>query len=174
RSQHAHRAVQARAHHRHLTSVIARRIALLVAGLVLLVHDHGTEVVHGGEYRGTRAYRDLALPPLQREPRVVALAVRERGMEHRHAIAEHGTEAIHRLRREGDLRHEHYRTLAAAQDYLPEHFQVYEGLAAPGHSVKQERGTRRGIPDGGDRLTLGGGRIVPVLPPGIAVNEGIA
>src|SRR3982751_2653655 len=45
-AQYHHRPFRARAHDRDLARVVARRLALLVARLVLLVHDDRAEVLH--------------------------------------------------------------------------------------------------------------------------------
>ena len=101
-----------RAHDRHLARVIARRLALLVARLVLLVDDDRAEVLERREDRRARADGDALLAALEREPRVVALAVAQRAVQHGDLVAEHGAEAIDGLRRERDLGHEHDRRLS--------------------------------------------------------------
>ena len=82
-AEHAHGAGLARPHDRDLARVVARRFALLVARLVLLVHDDRAEIGKRGEDRRPRADRDAPFAAAQREPRVVALAVAEAGVQHR-------------------------------------------------------------------------------------------
>src|SRR6058998_803716 len=60
-----------------IAGVVARRRALLVAGLVLFVHDNGAQALHRREYRRAGADGDQPLTPAQRAPRVRALAIGE-------------------------------------------------------------------------------------------------
>src|SRR5919106_4056553 len=92
-SQHDDCALLARADDCHLAGVIARRLAILVAPLVLLVHDDRAEVLERREDRRSRADGDSLLASLEREPRVVPLAIAQRRMQHRHLITEHGAES---------------------------------------------------------------------------------
>ena len=127
----------ARTHNRDLARVIARRLALLVARLVLFVHDDGAEVAQRGKNRGTRADDNALLPAAQREPRVVPLSVRERAVQHRNSIAEDGAKPIDGLRRQRNLRNEHDRRLSLLQHDSAQHLEVDERLAAPRHAVQQ-------------------------------------
>src|SRR4029078_6898300 len=68
--EHDYRALVSRAHDRDLSRVIARRLTLLVARLVLLVHDDRAEVLERGKDRRPRAGGD-ALPTLLEGWRVV-------------------------------------------------------------------------------------------------------
>ena len=118
--------------------MISRALALLVAGFVLLVHDYGAEVRHRCEDRRPGTYGNPAFTAAECQPGVVPLSIREPRVQHRYAVAEHGAEAIHCLRREGDLRYQHYGAHPALQHHLPQEFQVHERLAASGDSVQQE------------------------------------
>ncbi len=110
---------------------------------MLLVHDDGAEIRQRREDRRPRAHGDALLPALEREPGVVAFAVAQRRVQDGHAVAEHGPEAIDRLRGEGDLRHEHDRRLPAPLDDLAQELDVDERLPAPRDAVQQEDLARR-------------------------------
>ena len=68
--------------------VVARRLAVLVAGLVLLVHHDESQIGHRREHRRPRPHRDPALAPAQKAPGVGALPVGERAVQHRDLVAE--------------------------------------------------------------------------------------
>ena len=68
-------ALEARAHGGDVARVVARGRPLLVARLVLFVHDDGAEALDRREDRRPGADRDAPLAAAQRAPRVGALAV---------------------------------------------------------------------------------------------------
>ena len=82
-------------------------------------------------------------PRSEREPCVVSLAVAQRAVQHGDLVAEHGAEAIDRLRRERDLRHEHDRRLPLLEHDAPQQLDVDERLSAARHAVQQEHVARR-------------------------------
>src|SRR5439155_16559047 len=96
-------ALRARAHDGHLARVVARRLALLVARLVLLVDDDGAEVAERREDGRAGADGDALLAAAEGEPGVVPLAVGEGAVQHGDPVPEDGAEAVDRLRGEGDL-----------------------------------------------------------------------
>ena len=173
-AQHRHRAFLVRPHDGDLAGVVPRRLALLVAGFVLLVDDDRAEVRERREDRRPRANGDLLLPPLEREPRVVALAVAERRVEHGHAVAKDGPEAVHGLRSERDLRHEHDRRPALPLDHLPQQLDVDKRLSAAGDAVQQAHLARRRACERVDRVTLGRRGLVPGGRRRGSQGEGIA
>ncbi|HEX5830791.1 MAG TPA: hypothetical protein VFY16_07430, partial [Gemmatimonadaceae bacterium] len=141
---------------------------------MLLVHDDRAEVGERREERRARADGDAALAPLQRAPRVVTLAVGERGVQHRHPVAEHRAEAVHRLRRERDLGHEHDGRSPLPLDDVAQQLEVDERLPAPRDAAEQERLARRGAGERVDRhpLRRRGHRERHALP--VTPGEGIA
>src|SRR6185436_12977053 len=70
-SEDDYRALVSRAYDRDLSRVIARCLTLLVARLVLLVHDDRTEVLERRKDRRTRSDGDSLPPLLERAPFVV-------------------------------------------------------------------------------------------------------
>jgi hypothetical protein len=106
---------------------------------VLLVDDDRPELGDRREHGRTRPDRDPLLPTPERQPRVVALAVGERRVEHRDLIAERAAEPVDRLRRQRDLRHQHDRALPALPHHAAQQLDVDERLAAPRDAVQQER-----------------------------------
>ena len=86
--------------------MVARRRALLVAGLVFLVHHDRAEALDRREHRRARAYRDESFAAAQRAPGIGALPVRQARVEHRHAVSKDAAHPRHGLRRQGDLGHE--------------------------------------------------------------------
>ena len=117
--------------------MVARRLALLVTRLVLLVDDDRTHIPQGREDRRPRSDGDALLAALQRDPCVIALAVAECAVEHGDAVAEHGAKPVDGLRRERDLRHEHDRALPTLLDDAAQQLDVDKGLSAAGDPMEQ-------------------------------------
>ena len=117
--------------------MIARSRGLLERILMLLVDDDESEPRRRCEDGAACAddHADPArgdLPPL-----VVAFGGREVAVENGHA-AEAGPEAVARLRRQTDLRHEHDRLLSSGERLL-DGLQVDLRLAAAGHAEEHDR-----------------------------------
>src|SRR2546426_12107517 len=74
-----------RAHRGGVASVVARGRALLVAGLVLLVHHDRAKPLDGREHGGAGPDRGAPLAPAQRAPRIGALAIGQSRGQHGHA-----------------------------------------------------------------------------------------
>ena len=153
-AQHAARARLARADECDVAGVVAWRLRLLVARLVLFVDDDRTEVRERCEDRRPRADRDPLLAASQGAPRIEPLAVAQSRVEDRDLVTEHRPEAIDSLRRERDLRDENDRALAVPAHDLLEDLQVHERLAAPGDAVQQEGGAGGTGEDRVDRSAL--------------------
>jgi hypothetical protein len=136
-AEHTERAFHPGPYRGDLARVVARRLALLVRALVLLVDDDRAQVRERREDGGARADHDALLPAPERPPLVVPLAVAERGVEHGHAVAEDGLEAPDRLRRQRDLGHEHDRGTALHLHHLAEQFDVDQRLAGAGDAAQQ-------------------------------------
>ena len=113
-AEHHARALEPRAHQRDVAGMVARRLAVLVARLVLLVDHDEAEVAHRREDGRARADGDPALAPAQQPPGIGALAVGEPAVQHRDLVAEDAAEPAHRLRRERDLGHQHDRAAPRA------------------------------------------------------------
>src|SRR6185312_7494192 len=78
------------AHERDLARMIARRLALLVARLVLLVDHDRADVLERRKDRGPRTDGDALASLAKGEPFVITHAVAERAVKHRDLIAEQG------------------------------------------------------------------------------------
>ena len=75
-------------------------------------------------------------------------------MQHRHIVTERAAEAIHRLRREGDLGNQHNGRLVTLLQHGAQHFDVHQRLAAAGDTVQQKHLPRITGEDGADDLVL--------------------
>ncbi len=146
-----------------VAGVVARVALLLVGRVVLLVDDDQPEPLDGREDRGARADGDPRLAAAQPPPLVVALALRQRGVQERDGVAEARGEARDGLRRERDLRHERDHALAALER-RGRRAQVDLGLARAGDAVQQVRRAGRGL-DRRERVGLGGAWARPCGPP---------
>ena len=128
---------------------------------MLLVDHDEAEVLQRREHRRARADHDLHAARADVLPLVVPLARREMAVQHGHARllpGKAGAKALHRLRRQRDLRHQHQRG-AARRHHLRDRLQIDLRLAAAGHAVQQDhaRLQRRPFVDDGPkrRLLLG-------------------
>src|SRR5258707_15889901 len=134
-AEHHHRARSPRPYDGNLARMISRRFALLVARLVLLVHDDRAEISQRSKDGGACADRDALFSAREGEPGVATLTRRQVAVQHGDAVAELGAEAIHRLGRECDLRHEHDGRAILLDDDATEQLQIDQRLAAPGDAV---------------------------------------
>jgi hypothetical protein len=110
---------------------------------VLLVDDDGAEVLHRREDRRARANRDALVPAAKGQPRIVPLAVGQRAVQHGDAVAEDRAKAVNRLRREGDLRHQHDRRLPLVDHDASQQLEIDERFARPRDAVEQRDVARR-------------------------------
>ena len=126
----------ARAHHRHVTGVIARAVLLLVGGVVLLIDNDEAQVRVWQEQRRARAddHRDFVLRDTRPSP--CALARRDLGMPLRRRHAEPRREAVEELPGQRDLRHQDQHLLTAPYR-LGHRLEINFGLARSGHAVDQ-------------------------------------
>jgi hypothetical protein len=150
RTEHGDRVRQARAHERGVAAVVADLLALLVGGIVLLVDDDQSQRGQGREHRRARADHDVEAALARALPGRAAVADRQRGVQHAHALAEARSERRDHLVRQRNLGHEHERLPARAAAGLGA-FQVHLGLAAAGHAVQQEARVRAGAQRVGHR-----------------------
>jgi hypothetical protein len=135
------RPLQLGPHPHHLPRVVAGRLSVLVALLVLLVHNDEAEILDRREDRGAGPHCDPPLSAAQQPPGVGALAVGQSAVQYRHIVAEHASDPAHHLGSEPDLRHQHDRAPSRCHRALhsPE---IDQGLAASGHP-EQQRPTPR-------------------------------
>ena len=136
--------------------MVARGLVLLVAALVLLVHDDETHIGERGEQRRARAHHHVGAALADHVPLIEALAGREARVQDGHVVSEAATKAPHRLRRERDLGDKHDGT-APARELALDGVEVDLGLArardaVDEHDVADSRVCRPG--DGGERSLL--------------------
>ena len=105
---------------------------------MLLVDHHQPEVGDRGEDGRARPDRDARLPRTQPPPLVVALALRQGGVQERDHVAEARPEAADGLRGERDLRDEDDRAAPPRQG-LGDRAQVDLRLPRARHPVQEER-----------------------------------
>ena len=151
RAEHDQGALFLRAHDRHVTTVIARRLLLLVRRVVLFVHDDQSETLERREHRGSGADDDVHVAAADALPLIVTLAVRERAVLNRHALGEGSPHQRRHRRREGNLGDEQQH-LPAGVAHRARHAQVHLGLAAPGHAVQQRHLEAAGAGERDERL----------------------
>ena len=117
--------------------VVAGVGLLLVRGVVLLVDDDQPDAAHRREHGRPRADDDPRLAPRDPVALVAPLRRAERRVHDRDAVAEPATESSHRLRREGDLRHEHDRP-EPALERCRAGLEVDLRLAAAGRPLEED------------------------------------
>src|SRR5688500_14487310 len=157
-AEHDNRSFESRAHDRNFAGMIPRRLALLVARLVLLIDDYRTDVGQRSENRGARANGNTPFAAAKRQPCVVPLAIAQRRRQHRNAVPENSAARIPRLRRQRDFRDENNSGLSLLQDKTLQHLDVHERLSAARHAVQQEYFARLGVSYGSYCLSLRNGR----------------
>ncbi len=127
---------QSGAHHGHVAGVVARRRFLLERALMLLVDDDQAELARGGEDAAAGADDDVDVAGRDAPPMAAALRVAEVAVQHSQ-LAAAALEALDRLRRQANLRHEDQCLLALLDDLL-DRAQVNLRLAAAGDAVQQK------------------------------------
>ena len=121
RAEQANGVGQLRAIDGDIAPMIARRLVLLVGGLVLFIDDDQPQIVHRCEHRRARANHHPRLARRQRLPAVEPLALAEVAVPDDRAMPgrlEPPAQARHRLRRERHLRHEVDRAAARGEHLL--------------------------------------------------------
>ena len=103
---------------------------------MLLVHDDQAQPSERREHRGARADDEVHVAAADPVPLIVTLAVGERAVLNRHAIAERAAEQRRHRRRQRDLRDQQQHLPASALDRLRQ-AQIDLGLAAAGDAVQQ-------------------------------------
>jgi hypothetical protein len=138
-AEYAHCAGRGCADNCKLARMVARRLRLLVAGLVLLVENDRAQLTDGREDCRACANRDAPLARAQRAPRVEALAFRQRRMQHGDDIAEVRTKACDGLRRQRNLGHQYDCAASLALHHFLQQLDVDQCLARAGHAAQQKR-----------------------------------
>ena len=93
--------------HGDLARVVARGAVLLVGGVVLLIEHDQAGIRQRAEDGGACPDHRVDGAGAGALPLVQALALGEAAVQQGHAAGEAGREAVHRLRCERDLRHQH-------------------------------------------------------------------
>jgi hypothetical protein len=88
RTQHHARAGRLRPHHGHIAPVVARRLFLLVAAVVLFVHHDQAQVAHRREHARARPHHHRGRAGADAPPLLGALHIRERAVQNGHPVAE--------------------------------------------------------------------------------------
>ena len=148
-AEHDRTALQLRPQDRHVTRLITGRFLLFIRRLVFLVDHDQPELGQRCEDGAAGADNDARMPVVDLVPFVVAFAGGEMTMEHRDPILyrrETALEALDRLRRQRNFRHQHQSRLAAVQGE-GDRLEIDLGFAAAGHPMQE------------DRLLFGGGGI---------------
>ena len=116
RPEQRHRVFKLGAHNRNVSPVVARRLLLLVARLLLLIHDDEAEFVDRGKNRGTSPDDHAGFPVSNAPPFPSALDVAERGVQDGHAFearAKPGAALPAYPQRQRNFRHKYNRGFSA-------------------------------------------------------------
>ena len=124
-------------HDGHVPAVVARRLVLLVRGVVLLVHDQDAQAGQRREDGRARPHDDVGAAAPDAAPGVESLAALEAAVQDRHPAAEAGQEALDGERCQGDLGDQHQGLPALLQGGL-DGLEVHLGLAGAGDAVEQD------------------------------------
>ena len=130
--------------HSDIPGMITRRFLLLVRAFVLLIDDNNPQAVKRREDGAPRADNDARRTRMNLVPFVVTFARREMAVKHRNLLLKVGESCLktfHRLRREGDLRHQDERGPAETERMLYG-LQINFRLSAPGDAEEQQRPAR--------------------------------
>ena len=136
------------AHDGHVARVVARRLFLLVALVVLLVDENQSQIWRGRKDCRARANDDGRIAAANATPLLAALFRRERGVQQGYFLPESLIEQTGHLRGEADFGNEQDRGEAAVECLL-HGGKIDGGFSGAGDAVEQERMER---PDrAGDR-----------------------
>ena len=125
------------AHDGEIAGVVARRLLLLVARLVLLIDHDQAKALHRREYGRARPDDDARLALADALPLVETLAIGKGAVQDGYAFAEARSEAVDRLRRKADFRNENDRLLAVRND-LFYRADIDFRLSAAGRAAQKE------------------------------------
>ena len=152
RAKHHTRALYLSTQNRRVARVVAGIVVLLVARIVLLVHDYEPKVADRREDGASGPHYDASRARAYPVPLVVALAVGKRRVQDRHLVAEARREPADGLGREGNLGNHHDRA-AVRLKLLRNRLEIHLGLARPGDAEEKAR-LRRGGYDAERRRLL--------------------
>ena len=125
-----------RPHNRHIAAVIAGLTLLLVALLVLFIHDHQSQIGQGSKDGTACSHHDALFATKDQLPLTQALLGAQFAVIDGQNGAEFRLETLHHLRRERYLRDQEEDILAFLQIFL-HHLEIHFRLAAARHAVKQ-------------------------------------
>ena len=161
-AQHNRQAFELRTLDRDIAGVVSGELVLLVAAVVLLIHDDQAEVRERGEDRGSGPDNHTRLALGRPRPRVVPGGLAQPRVQHDHALVRESSEKPPGgLRRERDLRHQHDRR-PARREHAVEQPEVDLGLARTRDAVQEVDAERARLdlgPDAIDRRVLLLGRV---------------
>ena len=93
------------AHHCHVATVVARRLGLFVAVVVLFVDDDQAQILNRRKHARSRRDNHARLASADASPLLGTLGIVECGMQNRHPIAEARKELSGNGGRQRNLRH---------------------------------------------------------------------
>ena len=136
-AQDDHRAGKLRQLQGRLPGVIARRVVLLVGGLVLFVDDYQPQVRLGRKDGAARAYRHTVTALLYAPPLVEPLPRGQAAVLDGHLAREAAAETVDGLRGQGQLRRHHDSPLSPAYG-VGKGAEIHLRFPAAGDAVEQE------------------------------------
>ena len=136
RTQQRNRAFEFRAHDGDVPPVIARRLFLLVARLLLFIHDDQAQIFERREHRRARSHHDARLAAPHAPPFARALHFRQRAVQHGNARAEPRAAQPPHPQRQRNFRNQNQRRLVPRERRFhgPK---IHFRLAAAGNAVEQ-------------------------------------
>ncbi len=118
--------------------MIARRLLLFVAAVVLFVHDHQPELLNRRKYTRTRSHNYASLPVLHATPLIGPLRIAKCRVQNRDLLAEAVEELPRHRRRQSDLRDQQQSVLTQFKRRF-DAAQIDFRLAGPCHALKKKR-----------------------------------
>ena len=131
-------AFQFRAHDGDVPPVIARRFFLLVAGLLLFIHDNQAQIFERRENCRARSHHDARLAAPHAPPFARALHFRQRAVQHRDARAESRAAQPPTPQRQRNFRHQNQRGLVPRERRF-DRAQIHFRFSAARDAVEQAR-----------------------------------
>ncbi len=127
-----------RAHDGHVAPVVARRVLLLIAAIVLFIDDDEAEILHRSEDARPGSDHHAGLAVADAAPLLGALGIVKGGMKDRDPVAEAMEELAGHSRSQRDLGHQQQR-VAAGRERRFDGAEIDLRLARAGDTVQQER-----------------------------------
>ena len=113
----------------------ARCIILFIAGLMFFINHQQTQIGCRRKNSRTRTDYQIITPLSNAQPGRTPLRPGQPGMKHRHAVAKTLLKNAHRLRRQGNFRHQNNTLLTSTTRFLGQP-QINFRLAAAGHPMQ--------------------------------------